>query len=716
MRARHLVAFASCLALLACGDEQRRAGDPAFGQMEQAARICAAGPTVEGLDVSVYQGAIDWDQVAAAGKVFAITRIGDGLGHDSYFATNWAAIQAHGLIRGSYQFFRTGDDPIAQADIVVTAVGTLGPGDLPVTADVEEQSPSLSPADYNTALHRWSDRVEQGTGKRPFIYTGRSYWDSYVGTSDFSDRPLWHAQYTTDTCPDISDHWATWSYWQYRADPYPQYGIPGGTCPGVSGYVDLDVFNGSLDDLKALANVVTNHPPVGYVDAIDCASVRGWAQDPDAPTASIDVHVYFNGGPGDPAATGFPIHADIDRADLCTAIGSCNHGYSLATPLGFQDGQPHVVHVFAIDSAGGNNPELSGSGQTLTCPVPTPPVPAQTGVKRHVLDPQSMTLWNFGTPDVVKLPDAQIDGYTQGPDWLESPKLVQAAGDPAVYVLENKTLRHVVSQDSMASWRFTYAQVQAVTSADLALDITGADLLARPFVVQGSGPAVYVIDNPPPLWAVPISNDAPTALAADQTVDVTFQLQNRGAIAWKPGEVYLAPTSPRDHDSPLCDSGTWKSCQRAVSVSAEVVPGDTASIVVTLRAPSSAGTVSECFNLVYKDSFWFSDVGQMGPRDDAICLSVAVSEPVGGPDAGAIVIPPGEDAGEIVVQPGADAGALAHGDAGKPVVGDGGVHLTGADAGTISVDAGCSCASTSSGAFAPMALALLALARRRRLG
>src|SRR3954462_850499 len=78
-----------------CGQAEvpSRAPQPA----EQAIVPCAAGPTVSGLDVSEYQGGIDWNAVHGAGWAFAVARIGDGYGHDGTFATNWAGIKNAGM-------------------------------------------------------------------------------------------------------------------------------------------------------------------------------------------------------------------------------------------------------------------------------------------------------------------------------------------------------------------------------------------------------------------------------------------------------------------------------------------------------------------------------------------------------------------------------------------------------------------------------------------
>ncbi len=208
--------------------------------------VCAHGPTVQGIDVSSWQGDINWDAVAGSGIRFAIVRIGDGTYRDRTFASNWSNARRVGLIRGAYQFFEPQQDPVVQADIVVAAVGRLGAGDLPVVCDVEAPNPGVSPATYVARLRTWVDRVEAGTGRRPIIYTGRYYWDPFVASSYFPQNgyPLWHAQYTSASCPNINDRWHDWLMWQYTSS---------GSVPGIGGRVDRNVFNGSLEDLRNFA-------------------------------------------------------------------------------------------------------------------------------------------------------------------------------------------------------------------------------------------------------------------------------------------------------------------------------------------------------------------------------------------------------------------------------------------------------------------------------
>jgi len=208
------------------------------------ARVCAAGATTKGVDVSYHNGTIDWAKVKAAGNEFAFVRISDGTGfRDPQFATNWAGARAAGMIRGIYQFFRPSQDVVAQADMVIAAAGTPAPGDLPPVIDVEATG-NLSPASVAARVRIWVDRVKAATGIDPIVYTGKFFWrDQVGGPTSFARNPLWIAQYTT-LCPDLTPPWDTWAFWQYSDT---------GSVPGLSGGVDVDRFNGSLDELRALA-------------------------------------------------------------------------------------------------------------------------------------------------------------------------------------------------------------------------------------------------------------------------------------------------------------------------------------------------------------------------------------------------------------------------------------------------------------------------------
>jgi MYXO-CTERM domain-containing protein len=364
-----------------------------------------------------------------------------------------------------------------------------------------------------------------------------------------------------------------------------------------------------------------NTPPHGYLDGADCTLIHGWAQDADVPTTSIDVHVYIGGPAGAAGAVGFPLHADEHRADLCTAIGSCNHGFSMHAPLSFFDGHDHPVYAYAIDSAGGTNTLLTGAPHTLHCgtaPVPTLP---HGVVRRHVPSPAVLSAWGFHTIDIAPLPDAMLNAIPDGPDVTAAPDLVQVSGQPAIYQREYGTLRHVPDPAAMTAWGFASSSVHTVTASALAADLMGADMLGTPFLAQGSGAAVYLIDAPPPLWATLVSDDAPAMMLVGSTADVTLTFENHGSMTWTAGAVTLAPT-PRDVASTVCDP-SWPSCTRAAHVAADAAPGAQGTFHVRLRAPSTPGPVTTCFGLV-TGTHWFSDAGENGPADHTVCRTIQV--------------------------------------------------------------------------------------------
>ena len=246
--------------------------DSAAAQVGILARVCASGATTAGVDVSYFNGTIDWNQVKAAGYAFAFIRISDGTGfHDPQFAANWSGAQAAGVMRGIYQFFRPNQDVDAQADLVINAVGTPEPGDLPPVIDVEVTG-SLPPASVAAAVRAWVDRVKAGTGLDPIVYTGKFFWrDQVGGPTTFANNPLWIAQYTSQ-CPDLTPPWNTWAFWQYADN---------GAVAGMSGAVDLDRFNGSLDELQAMAGGATAPTAPGDPAPTTCTSATMAADYPD---------------------------------------------------------------------------------------------------------------------------------------------------------------------------------------------------------------------------------------------------------------------------------------------------------------------------------------------------------------------------------------------------------------------------------------------------
>lgn len=199
---------------------------------------CSPERRLPGIDVSSYQGTVDWKRVKAAGVVFAFARVSDGLEVvDARFAENFTEMKRAGVRRGAYQYFRASVDPQAQADLIVTTVRRLGLPDLPLVADVETAD-GMPTEVLRERLQRWLTRVERRTRRRPIVYTSPTVGELLAG--EFAAHPLWVAHYGVD-CPTLPTGWSRWSFWQHSSD---------GRVPGVSGPVDLDLFAGTLAQLR----------------------------------------------------------------------------------------------------------------------------------------------------------------------------------------------------------------------------------------------------------------------------------------------------------------------------------------------------------------------------------------------------------------------------------------------------------------------------------
>jgi lysozyme len=206
--------------------------------------VCPGANSVYGIDVSEFQGNIDWAKVKAAGKEFAIIRVSDGTGHlDPDFAKNWSGAKAAGVIRGVYQFFEPSEDPVAQANLLLQHMGQIGEGDLPPMIDVEVTD-GQSPATITARIHSWINTVQAATGRKPLIYTGGWFWNPDVQSGDFGSYPLVDSYYCGNCCPDIASPWTSWTMWQYSST---------GAVSGIAGNVDLDRFDGTMGDLQMLA-------------------------------------------------------------------------------------------------------------------------------------------------------------------------------------------------------------------------------------------------------------------------------------------------------------------------------------------------------------------------------------------------------------------------------------------------------------------------------
>lgn len=232
--------------------------------------------------------------------------------------------------------------------------------------------------------------------------------------------------------------------------------------------------------------------PTGYLDAASCDSIAGWAQDPDEPDKPIAVHIYFTGPAGTPGAPAVGTAANIYREDLCAAIGSCEHGFSILSPLSFHDGAERPVHAYGIDSQGGPNPELGASPKVLVCPPIAP-----SGVRRRVPDVHSFAAWAFQNFwDLLPLGGAEADAIPEGPAMPGSPKLIRGDDGSETIWLVDGGLRRAVSPGSFVNWRFHAANIETLPAAEVSALVEGTPWRPRPVTfIRGT---LFVADDPQP--------------------------------------------------------------------------------------------------------------------------------------------------------------------------------------------------------------------------
>ena len=270
---RSLTLLAAAVALAGCGvaaPPEMKAHDDAS---RDAVTVCPGGTQLKGVDVSSYQGSINWASVAGAGIKFGYTKATEGTGYqDSTFAGNWSGMKNNGIARGAYHFFHGEIDGTQQADYYlafVNAHGGFAAGDLPPMLDWEQVNPNNGGASCSTATANataFINEIKAKTGMKTLIYTSPGIWNGYGCTNSYGSDPLWVADYfnsqgngcyTSDTsteCPSTPSGWSAFSFWQYGDC---------GSVAGISGHVDVDIFNGDAAALAALGGATCGGKPDG---------------------------------------------------------------------------------------------------------------------------------------------------------------------------------------------------------------------------------------------------------------------------------------------------------------------------------------------------------------------------------------------------------------------------------------------------------------------
>lgn len=182
---------------------------------------------IPGIDVSHFNGEIDWLEVAASGVRFAYIKATEGTAfEDPRLSENRYGAKQHGIPYGQYHFL-TDADLTSQARNFLQSDPFAAP--LPPVIDIELASIiDAMVFDFLEELGPYPSI------KMPILYIDPALIDSFGSLTSW---PLWIAEYDCHT-PKI-EPWKTWTFWQWSQT---------GKVPGISGDVDLDWFNGNDEE------------------------------------------------------------------------------------------------------------------------------------------------------------------------------------------------------------------------------------------------------------------------------------------------------------------------------------------------------------------------------------------------------------------------------------------------------------------------------------
>ena len=246
------------------------AGNDGIDVQSLADEALPNGAVARGIDVSNFQGTIDWNQVKAAGIEFAILKVGPVYGKpDSTFERNATECERLGIPYGVYyySYARSVADANKEADRTLAWLGGHHPS-LPVYYDLEDnyilQDPNFSKDKLAQIAQTFCNRME-AVGFKSGIYANLNWFNNYLNSPSLSGYDHWVAQYNW-RC----DYAGSYSFWQYSSS---------GNVPGVNGRCDMNYcFNGSflnVDDGKMHIQYEAHVSNIGWMSSKRDGSTAG---------------------------------------------------------------------------------------------------------------------------------------------------------------------------------------------------------------------------------------------------------------------------------------------------------------------------------------------------------------------------------------------------------------------------------------------------------
>ena len=196
---------------------------------------------VRGVDVSHYQGNVDWNQLQEQGIMFAYIKATEGSSYqDSAFQINWANVNLTEIRAGAYHFFSFESSGLNQARNFVNAVSVID-NMLPPVIDIEpygQHKTLRNKTDIVCEIQDWLNAVEAAFGVKPVIYTTEAFYKDCIG-SEFPDYDIWIRSVYKPPAESVQ-----WTFWQYssrvRLNGYD----------GEERFIDMNTFHGTTEEFE----------------------------------------------------------------------------------------------------------------------------------------------------------------------------------------------------------------------------------------------------------------------------------------------------------------------------------------------------------------------------------------------------------------------------------------------------------------------------------
>jgi GH25 family lysozyme M1 (1,4-beta-N-acetylmuramidase) len=463
----------------------------------------AATTRAKGLDVSHWNGAIDWIRVAGSGYKFIFGKVTEGVSLiDPTYSINRAGTEGLGMRFGAYHFARPAGasdaaataSAIQQADFFVDTAQPE-PGELPPVLDLEVTG-GLQAARLQVWTRAWLDEVAARLGVQPLIYSSPNFWKGALGDSSLfasAGNKLWVAHWTKNTAPLVpAANWAGlgWTFWQWTDCS---------TVPGFAHCSDGDRMNGPNPSSVAIAPYPTDVPVVSTPPHVVGGAVAG--------VALAAVPGVWSGG----KPVGFTY-----QWQRCDAAGANCNPITGAITSRYVPGTADVGHSLVVSVAA-----TTTSGQATATAPPTAAV-AAAGTKPSVRPAALSEPQVSGTAQAGQVLTAQVGTWSGAPTSF-------------AYQWRRCDTTGVTCVAIVAATGTTYTVTPGDIGSTLSLLVTATGKGGSTAVSTGATGTVAAAPVPA---AVPGSLTAEPGLAG-----AVVTTDGRATVTWQPGAIPVGLTA-----------------------------------------------------------------------------------------------------------------------------------------------------------------------------